>query len=250
MGCQCEVCSSKAPCDKRLRTAAMVETDNARILIDCGPDIRQQLMDKEFRRIDGVLVTHSHYDHVGGIDDLRPYCHFGDIELYGNSHAVRGIRQMMPYCFTDNLYPGVPKLHLNSIKAGVPFRIGGISIMPIEVMHGNLPILAYRIGPIAYVTDIKTISRKSLDMLKGTDVLVISALRWEKEHHSHLIVSEAVELARCIGARKTYLTHLTHKIGLHKEASKRLPEGVELAFDGLTLRLQSNAAPMAVQNSL
>lgn len=232
LGCQCEVCRSTDHHDKRLRTAALIETATTRILIDCGPDIRLQLMDKEFRRIDGVLITHSHFDHVGGTDDLRPYCRFGDIELYANEKAVEGIREMLPYCFTEHLYPGVPKLHLNTIEAGRPFSIGDMEIMPVKVMHDKLPILAYRIGDISYVTDIKTIDSHNLDLLRGTDTLVISALRWEKSHHSHILVSEAIEISKEIGARKTYLTHLTDKIGLHAKASEKLPDGIELAFDG------------------
>lgn len=235
LGCQCEVCKSNNPCDNRLRTAALIETESTRILIDCGPDIRQQLMDKEFRRIDGILVTHSHYDHVGGTDDLRPYCQFGDIPMYANSQAVNGIKQMLPYCFTESLYPGVPKLTLNTIEAGKKFFIGDIEILPVEVMHDKLPILAFRIGGLAYVTDIKTIAPQQLDMLRGIDTLIISALRWEKQHHSHLIVSEAIEIAREVGVKRTYLTHLTHKIGLHQLAAEKLPKDVSLAYDGLKI---------------
>ncbi len=243
LGCPCEVCHSADPHDRRLRTAAMIETEKTRILIDCGPDIRQQLMDKEFRRIDAVLVTHSHYDHVGGIDDLRPYCHFGDIQLYGNKEAVYGIRQMMPYCFTETLYPGVPRICLNAIEAGKAFSVGDIDIMPVEVMHHRLPVLAYRFGTISYVTDIKTIDKENLELLRGTETLVVSALRWEKEHHSHLLVRDAIELADAIGAHSTYLTHLTDRIGFHALASDRLPQGVELAYDGLKI-----ICPKPVQN--
>ena len=235
LGCQCDVCRSKDPHDNRLRTAALLETDSTRILIDCGPDIRQQLMDKEFRKIDGVLITHSHYDHVGGMDDLRPYCTFGDIDIYANTEAVEGIHQMLPYCFTDHLYPGVPRLILNTISAGTPFTIGDIDILPIEVMHDKLPILAFRFGSLAYVTDIKSIDNNNLEKLYGIDTLIISALRWEKPHHSHILVSEAIDIARAIGAKHTYLTHLTDKIGLHQLAEKKLPADVRLAYDGLTI---------------
>lgn len=237
LGCRCEVCTSNDPHDSRLRTAAMIETESTRVLIDCGPDIRQQLMDKEFRKIDGVLVTHSHYDHIGGTDDLRPYCTFGDIPLYGNRQAVKGIKQMLPYCFTEDLYPGVPKLKLNTIEAGKPFSIGDIKILPIEVMHDKLPILAFRFDDVAYVTDIKSITPQNLDMLRGVETLIISALRWEKPHHSHILVSEAIEIARATGAKHTYLTHLTHKLGLHRLSAYRLPKDVSLAYDGLELKL-------------
>ena len=232
LGCTCEVCKSSDPHDSRLRTAAMIETASTRLLIDCGPDIRQQLMDKEFRRIDGVLVTHSHYDHVGGVDDLRPYCTLGDIDLYANSQAVRAIKQMMYYCFTDRLYPGVPRLRLNTIYPHKPLIIGDIQVMPVEVVHDKLPILGFRIGSLAYITDIKYIDNANMELIRGVDCLVVSALRWEKPHHSHFLVSDALKLSRAIGAKETWLTHLTHKIGLHSLASSMLPPNVHLAYDG------------------
>lgn len=232
LGCTCEVCQSNDPHDSRLRTAAMIETASTRLLIDCGPDIRQQLMDKEFRRIDGVLVTHAHYDHVGGVDDLRPYCAFGDIDLYANSQAVGAIKQMMYYCFTDNLYIGVPRLRLNTISPHKPFTIGDITVMPVEVVHDQLPILGFRIGNLAYITDIKYIDQANMELIRGVDHLVVSALRWEKPHHSHFLVSDALELSRAIGAKETWLTHLTHKIGPHSLASSMLPSDVHLAYDG------------------
>lgn len=144
----------------------MIETASTRLLIDCGPDIRQQLMDKEFRRIDGVLVTHAHYDHVGGVDDLRPYCAFGDIDLYANSQAVGAIKQMMYYCFTDELYLGVPRLRLNTISPHKPFTIGDITVMPVEVVHDQLPILGFRIGNLAYITDIKYIDQANMELIR------------------------------------------------------------------------------------
>ena len=232
LGCTCEVCQSNDPHDSRLRTAAMIETASTRLLIDSGPDIRQQLMDKEFRRIDGVLVTHAHYDHVGGVDDLRPYCAFGDIDLYANSQAVGAIKQMMYYCFTDELYLGVPRLRLNTICPHKPFTISDITVMPVEVVHDQLPILGFRIGNLAYITDIKYIDQANMELIRGVDHLVVSALRWEKPHHSHFLVSDALELSRAIGAKETWLTHLTHKIGLHSLASSMLPSDVHLAYDG------------------
>ena len=232
LGCTWEVCQSNDPHDSRLRTAAMIETASTRLLIDCGPDIRQQLMDKEFRRIDGVLVTHAHYDHVGGVDDLRPYCAFGDIDLYANSQAVGAIKQMMYYCFTDELYLGVPRLRLNTICPHKPFTISDITVMPVEVVHDQLPILGFRIGNLAYITDIKYIDQANMELIRGVDHLVVSALRWEKPHHSHFLVSDALELSRAIGAKETWLTHLTHKIGLQSLASSMLPSDVHLAYDG------------------
>ena len=237
LGCDCEVCRSHNPKDKRMRCALLVESNESRVLVDCGPDIRMQLMPQSFRRIDGVLLTHIHYDHVGGIDDLRPYCRFGDIHLYGNVDTVRELKHNMPYCFSDDPYPGVPLLKLHAIEPHQPLTFGDISVMPLEVLHGQMPIMAYRFGPLAYITDMKTINESELQYLQGVEVLVINALRFEKEHHSHQLVGEAIAFSQRIGARRTILTHLTHQIGLHEKANKRLPVGVEFGYDGMQVEL-------------
>ena len=235
LGCSCDVCKSKDPRDNRLRTSALLETAKTRIVIDSGPDFRQQMLPQPFRKIDGLLITHIHYDHVGGIDDVRPYCALGDIEVYANENTCNGLRHNFPYCFTDNPYPGVPKLNLHSIQPHVKFMIGDIEVMPIEVMHGGLPILGYRFEKLAYITDMKTIKDEELPYLEGVETLVVNALRWEREHHSHQLISEAIDFSRKIGAKRTYLTHLTHKIGLHEEAQKLLPNDVFFAYDGLKI---------------
>lgn len=237
LGCDCEVCRSNDPRDKRFRTSALLETESTRLLIDCGPDARLQLMPVPFRRIDGVLITHIHYDHVAGIDDLRPYCTFGDIDIYADEATAAGLKRTMPYCFTDTLYPGVPRLNLHSIAPRVPFRIGDIEVLPLQVWHGKLPILAYRFGSFAYITDMKRIDAQDEACLAGVRTLVINGLRWEREHHSHILIADAIDFARRIGADKTYITHLTHNIGCHEEASKRLPENVFFAYDGLELEV-------------
>lgn len=233
LGCQCEVCRSQDPRDKRLRCVAMVESESGtRVLIDCGPDIRQQLMPLPFKPFDAILLTHIHYDHVGGIDDLRPFSIFGPIRLYGDAKTCSHVRNIMPYCFGDHLYPGVPKLELHTLTPHAPLCVGGLQIMPIEVMHGKMPILGFRIGSFAYITDMKTIGDGELPYLEGVETLVVNALRFEKEHHSHQLVDDAVRFARRIGAKRTYITHVCHHIGLYEEASKRMPEGVSLAYDG------------------
>lgn len=238
IGCQCKVCRSKNPKDFRYRTAAMVETERTRVLIDCGPDIRMQLIPLPFRKIDAVLLTHEHYDHVAGLDDLRPFCGaFGDVNVYANDETVQSVRHNFPYCFTKNLYPGVPTFNLHTLKKHVTLTIGDINIVPVEVMHGKLPILGYRIGSLAYITDMKTIGDEELPFLAGVKVLVVNALRWEKPHHSHMLVQDAIDFAHRVGAQHTYLTHLTHLIGLHDEANLRLPEGFEFAFDGLEIEV-------------
>ncbi|SFG20703.1 MBL fold metallo-hydrolase [Prevotella sp. KH2C16] len=237
LGCQCEVCRSKNPKDKRLRSAALLESGNTRVLIDCGPDIRQQLMPLPFKPIDGVLVTHIHYDHVAGMDDLRPFCVFGDIHVYANKATEHGLRHTMPYCFTEELYPGVPRLELHVIAPHRSFAIGDLEIMPIQVMHDRLPILGFRVGNFAYITDMKTIGETEMPYLEGVDTLVLNALRWEREHHSHMLVGEAIEFARRVGAESTYFTHMTHEIGFHDDANRQLPVGFQFAYDGLKVNL-------------
>ena len=237
IGCQCEVCQSKEPKDRRLRCSILVETEDTRLLVDVGPDFREQILPQPFRRIDGILVTHSHYDHVGGMDDIRPYCQFGQIDVYADPIAREGMLQMLPYCFAENRYPGVPKIEFNEIHAGHSFTIGDIEVMPIEVMHGKLPILGYRFGRFAYITDMKTINDDQLPLLEGVEVLVVNALRFDKPHHSHQLVDDALAFARRVGARRTLLTHMCHDIGLHHVVNSKLPQGVELAFDGMELTI-------------
>ena len=237
IGCQCEVCQSKEPKDRRLRCSILVETEDTRLLVDVGPDFREQILPQPFRRIDGILVTHAHYDHVGGMDDIRPYCQFGQIDVYADPIAREGMLQMLPYCFAENRYPGVPKIELNEIHAGQSFTIGDIEVMPIEVMHGKLPILGYRFGRFAYITDMKTINDDQLPLLEGVEVLVVNALRFDKPHHSHQLVDDALAFARRVGARRTLLTHMCHDIGLHHVVNSKLPQGVELAFDGMELTI-------------
>lgn len=232
IGCQCEVCQSADPHDQRTRCSVLVETDETRLLIDCGPDFRQQILPMPFRKIDGILITHSHYDHVGGMDDIRPYCQFGEINVYADPVARKGMLEMLPYCFAENRYPGVPAIGLHEIHKHEPFRIGNLDIIPIEVMHGKLPILGYRIGKLAYITDMKTIEESEYPYLEGTELLVVNALRFTKPHHSHQLVDDALAFAHRVGAKQTLLIHVCHDIGLHESVNRLLPEGVQLAYDG------------------
>ena len=231
VGCQCDVCRSADPRDKRCRTSVMLESDTTRIIIDCGPDFRQQMLRVPYRKIDGVLLTHIHYDHVGGLDDLRPFCSFGSIDVYADTSTVSSLHHTMPYVFAKHLYPGVPRLELKAIQPHRQFQIGDIPVMPFVVMHHALPIMAYRFGRFAYITDMKTIDDTEREYLHGIDTLVVNALRFGPGHHSHMLVDEAVSFARSIDARRVYFIHSTHDIGLHDQANSRLPEGFEFAYD-------------------
>ena len=234
LGCGCEVCKSSDLHDQRLRSSALIETASTCVLIDCGPDFRTQMLKQPFRKIDAVLLTHIHYDHVGGIDDLRPYCKFEDINLYADASVVQGLRHNMPYCFPTEgtLYPGVPRLNLHEIEAHKSISIGDMDIIPVRVMHGQLPILGFRIGKLAYITDMKYMEETEYPYLNGVEVLVVNALRWKREHHSHQLIGDAIAFSQKIGAKRTYLIHMTHEIGFHADANRLLPEGIKFGYDG------------------
>ena len=231
IGCHCYTCSSRDPHDKRLRCSALIESETTRLLIDCGPDFRQQIMPMPFRKIDGILITHAHYDHMGGMDDIRPYCQFGEINVYADPIARQGMLEMLPYCFAEHRYPGVPAIQLHEIHKHEQLTIGDIAIMPFEVMHHDLPILGYRIGSLAYITDMKSIDEKEMDYINGADTLVVNALR-QKPHHSHQTLEEAVRFSKRVGARQTWLIHSSHDIGRHAEVNASLPASIQLAYDG------------------
>ena len=236
IGCQCPTCSSQDPHDKRLRCSALLEEGDTRLLIDCGPDFRQQIMPLPFSRIDGVLITHAHYDHVGGLDDVRPFCQFGEVNVYADPIARQSLLKMLPYCFEEHRYPNTPVIRLHEIHPHEVFNINGIDIMPIQVMHHDLPLLGYRIGGLTYITDMKTIADSELEYLKGTEVLVVNALR-RTPHHSHQTLDEAVAFAKKIGARQTWLTHAAHSIGKHDEVNNILPPHIRMAYDGLVVNI-------------
>lgn len=237
IGCTCEVCTSKDPRDKRLRTSALVKTDDMNLLIDCGPDFREQVLPLPFEKIDGVVISHEHYDHVGGLDDLRPFCRFGEVPIYAEAYTAHSLRSRMPYCFVEHSYPGVPNIPLREIEPYRSFIVNHTEVFPFRVMHGRLPILGYRIGKLGYITDMLMMPEESYDLLKGVDVLVINALRMSR-HSTHQTLPEALEVARRIGARETCFIHMSHHIGLHAEVEKRLPAHVHLAYDGLEIEVE------------
>lgn len=234
IGCQCKTCTSNHDKDKRLRCSALIETESTRVLIDCGPDFRQQIMTQPHRRINAVLITHEHYDHVGGLDDLRPYSVFGKVDIYTLERTAQQLKQALPYCFRPNDYPGIPQLELHHILPHETLNIGDIAITPIQVMHAELPILGFRINNMAYITDMKSIDDCELEYLKDIDLLIVNGLRHE-EHYSHQTIEEACKFAQKIEAKQTYLIHMSHHIDTHDNEDKLLPENICLAYDGLEL---------------
>lgn len=230
VGCNCAVCSSPHAKDKRLRTSALITVNNLRLLIDTGPDLRQQLITNQIHHIDAILITHAHYDHIAGLDDVRP---LGEVDVYAEKNVHHTIRRNMPYCFGENRYPGVPRINLHEITTK-PFEIKGTTITPIRVLHAQLPILGYRIGDIAYLTDLKTITDREIKKLNGLKILVLNALR-EKEHISHITLNQAIDLGKRINAQQTFFTHASHELGRHDTIAKKLPHNMQYAFDNLSV---------------
>ncbi len=235
LGCECDVCRSTDPRDKRLRCSALLYTDDAVILIDCGPDFRQQYLQvRPFVVPDAILITHEHSDHVGGLDDLRPSNVFGDVNVYAEDYTVRDLQTRLPYCFTKEKYPGVPGIMLHEVKPFEPFKVKNAEILPLRVMHGQLPILGFRIGNLGYITDMKTMPQNSYAALQGLDLLIMNALH-VYEHPTHQNIEQAVENALRIGAKETYFIHMSHYAGLHEVADSQLPPHIHYAYDGLEL---------------
>lgn len=233
IGCQCEVCRSVDPRDWRLRTSALVEVDGKSLLIDCGPDFRWQMIRNGISHLDAILLTHEHYDHVGGLDDVRPMCREHGMEIYAERNVIEAIRTRLPYVFREHRYPGVPNLLMREIDLS-PFEVAGVRVIPIRVMHAKLPILGFRIGDLAYMTDIKSLPETEFPKLEGVRVLVLDALR-ELPHLSHKSLGEALALAERIAPEETYFVHMSHRIGLHAEIEHRLPPHTHYAYDGLRL---------------
>ena len=238
IGCPCEVCQSTNEKDKRLRVSGLLKIGEKTIVIDCGPDFRQQMLREKVTDVDAILVTHEHNDHIIGLDDVRPFnfLHQKDMPVYADERVQKELKERFSYIFAENKYPGAPMVALKTIEAGKKFEIDDIKILPIEVMHGNLPILGFRIANFAYLTDVKTISEKEIEKLEGLDTLVLSALH-HNEHHSHSTLAQAIELAQRISAKRTYFIHFSHHLGLHQEVEKTLPKTMFLAYDGLRISI-------------
>ncbi len=234
--CGCEVCRSADVRDHRLRASAIVRYRGKSILIDCGPDFRTQILRASSDQLDAVLLTHIHYDHVGGLDDLRAYCYGSDFPIYARQDVIDDLHARLPYCFADKPYPGVPLLHIIPVREGEPLDIDGVEVVPLPVKHYRLNILGYRIGPMAYITDANHLEHDVVAGLQGIPLLVLNALRFEP-HLSHFCLDEALEVVRRIVPGQTWLTHMSHGIGLHAHTDPSLPDGVHLAYDGLVVKL-------------
>jgi phosphoribosyl 1,2-cyclic phosphate phosphodiesterase len=235
-GCSCEVCQSLDYRDKRLRTSVIVETETASVVIDAGPDFRQQMLRKRQRKLDAVLITHEHKDHVAGLDDVRAFNFLQEksMPVYGQPRVLNQLRVEYAYAFAENKYPGVPKIELHEVQAGDNLQVGDMQVCALEVMHARLPILGFRIGKLAYITDANHLSEESFNKIKGSEVLVLNALQ-KQEHISHFTLEQAVDLALSTGIPRVYFIHMSHRMGRHSVIEKELPSGIQLAWDGLEI---------------
>jgi phosphoribosyl 1,2-cyclic phosphate phosphodiesterase len=235
IACECSVCASDDPHDKRLRTSLLLEAGNVTLLFDAGPDFRQQMLREKVTRLDSIILTHEHKDHIAGLDDVRAFNYKSQsaIDIYSEDRVQKALRKEYSYVFSEIQYPGIPKMKLNPIPDH-GFNIKGLEIIPVRVFHYHLPVYGFRIGNFAYITDANYIPEESKEKLFGVKYLVINALRKEK-HISHFSLREALDFIREISPKKSFITHISHQMGYHAEVSKELPAGIFLAFDGLSV---------------
>ncbi len=238
IGCDCAVCTSSDHRDNRLRTSVWIDAPEASIVIDAGPDFRYQMIRAGVKNLDAVLFTHGHKDHIAGLDDVRPYNYHlqKHIPVYATAATQENLKREYAYIFQEKTYPGIPQISLNTIRHDTPFYINGLKITPIRVMHYMLEVLGFRINDFTYITDANYIAPEELDKTRKSKVFVLNALRHE-QHISHYTLAEAMEIARETAAAHTYFTHISHQLGMHIEVEDMLPEGMHLAYDGLTLEL-------------
>lgn len=238
IGSNHSVCQSENPKDKRLRVSVWVYWEEFSLVIDCGPDFRQQMLTSKCPKVEAILYTHEHADHTAGMDDIRPF-NFkqGNIPIYAHQRVLENLKKRFDYVFeTANKYPGAPTVSPIEVINNQPFILGGKSIIPINVMHGNLQVFGFRIDDFAYLTDVKTIEKSELKKLKNLDVLVVNALR-EEPHNTHFNLQEALDFIALVQPKKTYLTHISHILGFHDEVQQKLPKNVYLAYDNLEINI-------------
>ncbi|HEX4888626.1 MAG TPA: MBL fold metallo-hydrolase [Luteibaculaceae bacterium] len=238
IACNCEVCISADSRDKRLRSSILVEGNAARVVVDTGPDFRQQMLSARVSDLDAVFFTHEHKDHVAGLDDVRAFNfkHKRAMPLYCSVQVEKALRQEFSYAFSEDPYPGAPQLIFKPLQNHQAIAMGDLSITPFEVMHGKLPVFGFSFGRAVYITDANAIPEESWPYLQKPDVLIVNALR-RTPHHSHFSLDQAIDLALTSGAKRTYLTHISHLLGTHSEVERELPQGVHLAFDGLEINV-------------
>ncbi|MFT3703397.1 MAG: MBL fold metallo-hydrolase [Agriterribacter sp.] len=237
IGCSCEVCTSTDKRDKRLRSSILVQSKTTSVVVDSGPDFRYQMLRENVKRLDAVIFTHPHKDHIAGLDDVRGFNYFMQqpMQAYGNEMTLEVVIREFPYAFTEKKYPGAPDIHLNTI-GDEPFQIGDLVITPILVWHMHMPVMGFRFGKFTYITDANRIEEKSMNIIRGSEVVVLNALRKEK-HISHFSLSEAIATVQQLQVPTAYFTHISHQLGKHADVCKELPEGISLAYDRLTLEL-------------
>ena len=237
IGSKHPVCLSDNQKDKRLRVSVLVEWDDYTYLIDCGPDFRQQMLRENCTKIDGIVFTHEHFDHVAGIDDIRPLCYVhGDMNIYAHERVIKSIKNRFDYIFkTDNKYPGAPTILPNIIE-NKSFNLSGLEVIPVNVNHHFVQVFGFRFKDFAYLTDVKTVEGDEIEKLRNLEVLVVNALRVEP-HISHFNLDEALQFIEILKPKKAYLTHISHLLGFHDEVQQKLPKNVFLAYDGLQITL-------------
>ena len=235
IGCDCEVCRSTDPRDKRLRASVFVEYEGLKILVDAGPDFRQQMLREGISSVDAILLTHNHKDHTGGLDDIRAFNYFEKkaTQIYCEKSVEDSLRMEFSYAFAEIKYPGAPEWEVHNIDEN-PFEINGVKIIPIRGKHFKLPVLGYRFGDIAYCTDMNNIPEEEFEKLKGLDHFIINCVR-RGRHISHYSLEQAIEVAQKVGAKHSWITHLSHQLPCHEELTKELPEGILPAYDGLQI---------------
>ncbi|MDR4987953.1 MAG: MBL fold metallo-hydrolase [Bacteroidales bacterium] len=233
VGCSCAVCQSNDPCDKRLRTSILVSYRNTTVVIDAGPDFRQQMLREKVSSLDAVVITHNHKDHTGGLDDVRAFnwIQKKPMDIFARDSVLDSIKKEFSYAFDEHKYPGVPQINLHTIN-NQPFIIGDMRLIPIEAMHHQMPVYGFRIGGLSYLTDASHIEQHELEKMKGSRVVIINALRKEK-HISHFTLDEAIDIIRYLAPEKGLITHVSHQMGLSKDVGLELPENISLACDGM-----------------